>query len=120
MEFNVDVPSAEPLPKDKQRQLYFLGLGMYSAILIIDLVFLIAYESSPSQYGAVRILAPALTVVFTVADTAVLRSVCKRQYSTYPDLLKTWPMNIPDYSMWGYFACLGLSYAASAFLLSRI
>ncbi len=120
VEYNVDVPSTEPIPKATQRQLFYLGVGMYAAVLLINLVFLITFESSPSQYGAVRILAPALTVVFTIADAAVLRSVVKKQYPTYPDLLAKWPLNVPEYPIWICFACLGLSYGTSVFFLSRI
>ena len=110
----------EPMPKEQRRQLFFIGLGMYGAVFFINVAFVATFESSPSEFALVRILAPALTVLFTIADTLLLRSVCKRQYSSYPDLLDRWPINVSEYPIWLYSAFLAMSCAGSAYLLSRI
>lgn len=120
MEYNVASAGVEPMTDAQRRQLFFIGFGMYSAILVINLVFLITFETSPSRFATVRILALVLTVLFTVADTVLLRFVCKKQYPAYPDLLERWPINVAGYPTWIYFACVVLSYATSAYLLSRI
>jgi hypothetical protein len=119
---NFDTPSANDgqMSKEKKRQLFFLGMGLYGGIFFINLIFLIAYESSTSQLEAARILAPVITVVFTIGDTAFLRSVCRKQYSQSPELLEKWPVNIPEYPTWLYSVYLVLSFAMSAFLVSRV
>ena len=120
MESNVASAGVEPMSQDQRRQLFFIGFGMYGAILVINLVFLITFETSPSRFATVRILALVLTVLFTVADTALLRIVCKKQYPATPQLLEKWPINVPEYPTWIYSACVVLSYATSAYLLSRL
>jgi hypothetical protein len=119
MDFDTPSTSDGTTPKEKKRQLFFFGMGLYAAIFFINLIFLISYESSPSQLGDVRILAPVITVVFTIGDTAFLRAMCRKQYSQYPEVLEKWPVNIPEYPTWLYSVYLVLSFAVSAFLLSR-
>jgi hypothetical protein len=117
-----DTPSTHDgqMPKEKKRQLFFLGMGLYGAIFFINLILFISYQSSTSQLGAVRILAPLITVGFTIGDTVLLRSLCRKQYSPFPELLEKWPVNIPEYPTWLYSVYLVLSFAMSAYLLSRI
>lgn len=120
MEYNVVSAGVEPMSDAQRRQLFFIGFGMYGAILVINLAFLITFETSPSRFAPVRILALILTILFTVADTLLLRLVCKKQYPTHPALLEKWPINVAEYPTWIYSACVVLSYATSAYLLSRI
>jgi hypothetical protein len=120
MEYNVASAGVEPMSDAQRKQLFGIGLGMYSAILVINLAFLITFETSPTRFATVRILALTLTVLFSVADTWLLRIVCKRQYSTTPSLLEKWPINMPGYPIWIYSVFIVLSYAMSAYLLIRI
>jgi hypothetical protein len=120
MEYHVGSVGVEPMTQAQRRQLFFIGLGMYGAILVINLAFLVTFESSPTRFATVRILALVLTVLFTVADTVLLRGVCKKQYPAYTDLLDKWPFNVAEYPTWIYSAFVVLSYATSAYLISRI
>jgi hypothetical protein len=107
------------LPTEKQRQMFFLGMGLYSAIFVINVVFFFAYDLSSPHLEAVRIFAPLITVVFTVLDTLFLRSVCRKQFSDHPELLSKWPIALSEYSTWPYFAYTVMSCVISIYLLSR-
>jgi hypothetical protein len=120
MEYNVASADVGQMSAAQRRQLFFIGFGMYGAVLFIDLAFLVTFESSPTKFAAVRILAPALTVVCTIADTWLMRSVCKKQYPNHPELLEKWPLSVPEYPAWIFSACIVLSYATSAYLISRL
>jgi hypothetical protein len=120
MDYNVANVGVEPMSDAQRRQLFLIGIGMYGAILVINLVFLITFESSPSRFAVVRILALVLTVVFTVADTVLLRIVSKKQYPGTPQLLEKWPVSVPGYPTWIFSVFVVLSCATSVYLLSRI
>jgi hypothetical protein len=119
---NFDLPEATDgtTPKEKQRQVFFLGVGFYGAIFMVNVVFLLGYQLSTPHIAIARIIAPAFTVVFAVTDTMVLRNVCRKQFTTNPELLKKWPINVPLYPTSLYYVCLVLSVAVSGYLLSRL
>ncbi|MGB8197974.1 MAG: hypothetical protein WCF25_13310, partial [Acidimicrobiales bacterium] len=94
--------SSGDVPIEKQRQLYFLGMGLFSATFVINVIFFFAYEWSSPHLEAVRILAPLITVVFTVMDTMFLRSLCRKQFSDHPEVLSRWPIVLSEYSIWPY------------------
>ena len=106
-------------PHEKLRQVFFLGMGLDGAIFFINLMLLIAYQSTHPHEAAVRFVAPLVTVVLGVSDTLMLRNVCHRQVPQRPELLARWPVRIPGYPSWIYSLYLVLSVAMSAYLLSR-
>jgi hypothetical protein len=110
----------DALPVEKQRQLYFLGMGLYSSIFWIDVLFYNAYRFTTPHIGVVRILAPVLTVAFIILDTVLLRSICRKQFPKNPELLRKWPIAIPKYSTWPYFAFVAMSCIVAIYLLSRL
>ena len=120
MDYQIFDAGGGAMPKEKQRQLFFLGMGLYGAIFMINVVSLFAYEMSSPHIGLMRIVTPVLTIVFIVGDTALLRSLCRKQFPTFPDLLTKWPINVPDYPTWLYYVYLLLSSAISLFLVSKL
>ncbi len=89
-------PEATQVPKEKQRQLFFLGMGMYGAIFFINIVFLVSYEKSSRIWGCSNPCS-MITFVFTIADIFFVRSVCRKQFSANPELLTKWPLNLPEF-----------------------
>jgi hypothetical protein len=120
MEYSPLEPSDGGMPVEKQRQIYFLGMGFYSAIFWINVIFYFAYRLSSPHIGAVRILAPVITVVFSIVDTLVLRSVCRKQFPQYPELLETWPISLAKYPIWPYYVFVAMSFVISIYLLSQL
>jgi len=108
------------MPEKEKRQVFFLGLGFYGGIFIINVVFVLAYQLSTPHIAFIRILDPIVTVVFTVADTIFLRRVCRKQFASYPELLTRWPINVNGYPTWSYYGYLILSVFFSVYLLSRL
>jgi hypothetical protein len=105
--------------KEKQRQFFFLGMGLYGAIFVVNVTFLVAFEYSKPQIALIRILAPAFTVPITFIDSAFLRSICRKQLSDSSIALSKWPINIPEYPTWIYGVYIFLSFVISGYLLSR-
>jgi hypothetical protein len=110
----------EDLPADKQRNLYFLGLGFYSSIFWIDVIFFYAYRASSPHIAAARILAPVLTLVFAIFDTVILRSICRKQFPENPELLEKWPITLVKYPIWPYFGFVAMGSVIAIYLLSQI
>jgi hypothetical protein len=107
------------LTVEKQRQLFFLGMGLYSAIFTINVVLYFAYDLSSPHIEIVRILAPLITVLLTILDTILLRSICRKQFSQNPELLTKWPIAISQYPTWPYFVEIVGSCVITIYLLSR-
>lgn len=93
---------------------------MFGAILMINVVFLFSYTTSNPRISALRVLGPAVTVVFSLLDLAMMRNLCRRQFAKYPQLLSKWPVNLPSYPTWVYSLFLVGSIIISGYLLSRL
>ena len=120
MNYGIPEGSDKTMPKEKERQLLFLGMGFYGAIFMINVVVFYSYQSSKPHIAVLRILAPVLTVALTISDTWFLRRICRKQFPTNPELLEKWPINVPSYPTWLYYVYLVLSFAISGYLLSRL
>jgi hypothetical protein len=107
------------LSPEKQRQLFFLGMGLYGAIFMINVVFYFAYDFSTPRLQIVRILAPLLTVMLTILDSIFLRSICRKQFPNNQELLAKWPIAIAEYPTWPYFAYVAASCGISIYLVSQ-
>jgi hypothetical protein len=108
------------MPIEKQRQLYSLGMGLYSAIFWINFLLFTWYRFTSPHIAVVRILAPVITVTLVLTDTFFLRSICRKQFPKHPELLKKWPISIPKYPTWPYFVFVTMSCIISIYLLSRL
>jgi hypothetical protein len=106
--------------RDKQRQFYFLGMGFYGGLFMVNVVFLVAYEYSKPHIAVIRILAAAFTVPVTFLHTIFLRYIGRKQLPDSSVLLSKWPVNIPDYPTWMYGVYTALSLLISGYLLSRL
>jgi phosphatidylserine synthase len=120
MKYNTAESNDGSLPKEKQRHLFFLGAVVVSAVFMINVVLFYGYQLSTPHYAVIRILAPLLTVGLTMMDTLVLRSICRKQFPTNPELLKKWPINVPLYPTRPYYVYLVLRFTISGYLLSRL
>jgi hypothetical protein len=116
-----DNPLGTPgeLSAENQRQLFYLGIGLYSAIFWINVVFYFAFDLSSPHIEVVRILAPVITVTFTIMDSIFLRTICRKQYPGNPQLLEKWPIFISEYPVWPYFVFIVMSCVISIYLVSR-
>jgi hypothetical protein len=117
---NVPESGGGDLPDKERRQVFFLGLGLYGGIFLINVVFVLAYDLSKPHIAFIRILDPIITVVFTIADSIFLRGVCRKQYPAHPELLARWPIKVAGYPTWSYYFYLLLSLFFSVYLLSRL
>ena len=106
--------------REKKRQFFFLGMGLYGGIFVVNVMFLIAYEYPKPHVAVLRILAAAFTVPMTFIDTFWFRTICRKQVPDSSAVLSKWPVNIPDYPTWIYGACMLLSLLISGYLLSRL
>jgi hypothetical protein len=106
--------------REKQRQFFFLGIGLYGGIFVVNVMFLIAYEFPKPHVAVVRILAAAFTVPMVFIDTFWFRTACRKQLRDSSVVLSRWPVNIPDYPTWTYGACVVLSLLISGYLLTRL
>jgi hypothetical protein len=105
--------------KEKQRQFFFFGIGLYGGILMVNVMFLIAYEYPKPHVAVIRILAAVFTVPMTFIDTFWFRTICRKQLLDSPVVSSKWPANIPDYPIWIYSLYMVLSLFNSGYLLSR-
>jgi hypothetical protein len=106
--------------REKQRQFFFLGMGLYGGIFMVNVMFLIAYEYPKPHVAVIRILAAAFTVPMTFIDTFWFRAICRKQLPDSSVVLSKWPVNIPDYPTWIYSVYMILSVLISGYLLSRL
>jgi hypothetical protein len=107
------------LPTEMQRQLFFLGMGLYGAIFMINVIFYFAYDLSSPHLEIVRTFASVITVMLTVLDTIFLRSICRKQFSDHSELLSRWPIALSDYPTWPYFVYTVMSCIISLYLVRR-
>ena len=107
------------LNDEKQRQIYYLGMGLYGAVFVINLVFWYAYQYTSPHLESARFFAPAFTVIFTVTDSIFLRSICRKQFPDHPELREKWPIALTKYPTWPYFFYTFVSCVLSIYLLSR-
>jgi hypothetical protein len=120
MIFDTPESNDRTMPLEKKRQIFFLGMGLYGAIFFINVAFVLSYQLSKPHIAVVRVLGPAITIVFTVVDSIFLRSTCRKQFPANPELLTKWPINVPEYPTWIYFVYLFWSLVLSGYLLSRL
>jgi hypothetical protein len=106
--------------REKQRQFFFLGMGIYGGLFMVNVMFLIAYEYPKPHIAVIRILAAAFTVPAIFLYTVFLRYIGRKQLPDSSVLLSKWPVNIPDYPTWMYGAYTFLSLLISGYLLSRL
>lgn len=106
--------------REKQRQFFFLGMGIYGGLFMVNVMFLIAYEYPKSHIAVIRILAAAFTVPAIFLYTVFLRYIGRKQLPDSSVLLSKWPVNIPDYPTWMYGVYTFLSLLISGYLLSRL
>jgi hypothetical protein len=106
--------------REKQRQFFFLGMGLYGGIFMVNVMFLIAYEYPRPHVAVIRILAAAFTVPMMFIDTFWFRTICRKQLPDSSVVLSKWPVNIPDYPTWIYSVYMILSVLISGYLLSRL
>ena len=110
----------DAVPDTMRRSVFFLGLGMFGAIFMINVMFLIAYEMTSPHISSLRILAPIFTVLLPILDVLVIRSVCTKQFPGHPEMLSRFPVSVPGYPTWIYSALLLASIAISGYLVSRL
>ena len=95
MRYGIPESSDRTTPKEKERQLFFLGTGLYGAIFMINVVLFYSYQLSKPHIAVLRILAAVLTVGLTISDALFLRRFCRKQFPTNPEVLEKWPINAP-------------------------
>jgi hypothetical protein len=122
----MDFDSGGAVPKEDdavadntRRSVFLLGLGMFGAIFVINVLLLVAYEVTSPHVANLGILAPVLTVLLPILDILVVRRVGKKQFPELSEILSRFPFSVPGYPTWIYSLLLLGSAAISGFLISR-
>ena len=122
----MDFDSGGAVPKEDdavadntRRSVFLLGLGMFGAIFVINVLLLVAYEVTSPHVANLGILAPVLTVLLPILEILGVRRVGKKQFPELSDTLSRFPVSVPGYPTWIYSRLLLGSVAISGFLISR-